>query len=162
MYSNVDPSVVGTTLELDGMDEFLSERAQGTSITGEIDLGDSYISFTKIPDADFLVSVSKTYSDINKPVQQMSQQLIIISIVAMILAILFGILISVGITNPIISLTKLFRKMADGDLTVSAEGKYRSEMKDLADSFNIMSANNKLLITSINQSIDVLKKVQVS
>lgn len=158
MYSNVDPSVVGTTLELDGMDEFLSERAQGTSITGEIDLGDSYISFTKIPDADFLVSVSKTYSDINKPVQQMSQQLIIISIVAMILAILFGILISVGITNPIISLTKLFRKMADGDLTVSAEGKYRSEMKDLADSFNIMSANNKLLITSINQSIDVLKK----
>lgn len=158
MYSNVDPSVVGTTLELDGMDEFLSERAQGESITGEIDLGDSYISFTKIPDADFLVSVSKTYSDINKPVQQMSQQLIIISIVAMILAILFGILISVGITNPIISLTKLFRKMADGDLTVSAEGKYRSEMKDLADSFNIMSANNKLLITSINQSIDVLKK----
>jgi len=158
MYSNVDPSVVGTKLEMDGMDEFLSERAQGTSITGEIDLGDSYISFTKIPDADFLVSVSKTYSDINKPVQQMSQQLIIISIVAMILAILFGILISRGITNPIISLTKLFRKMADGDLTVTAEGKYRSEMKDLADSFNIMSSNNKLLITSINQSIDVLKK----
>jgi len=157
IFSNVDDSLVGTKLESEGIEEFLNEKAIDQPIDGEVDLGDSYMSYTKIPDADFSVSVSETYADIYKPVDDMFTRLVIVTVIAIILSIVVGIFISRGITNPIVKLTTLFKKMADGDLTVNADGRYKSELKELANSFNAMADNNKKLIMSMNSSIDILK-----
>lgn len=156
LYSSVDKSMVGKKFELEGIDEFLKKRAVDVPITGEMDSVDSYVSYTKIPDADFTVSLSETYDVINEPVKDMLQKLVVIVLIAMLIAIAVGFIISRSITKPITKLTDLFKKMSDGDLTVVADGKYKSEFKDLADSFNVMANNSKILIASMNQSIGVL------
>jgi len=157
MFSNVDPALVGTKLEFEGIDEFLSVRANDMPINEVVDLGDSLLSYTKIPEADFSVSISESYDVINKPVEEMFTKLVFVTIAAIILSIVVGIFISRIITNPIVKLTRLFKRMADGDLTVNADGNYKSELKDLADSFNMMAENNKKLIVSMNNSIEILK-----
>lgn len=156
IFDNADSSVVGKKLEMDGIDDLLKEKADGSPIQGQIDLEDSYLNYTKIPDADFTVMVSEKYEVINQPVEDMLHKLLIVTILATILSIGLGILISRGITKPTIKLTKLFKQMAGGDLTVVADGKYKSEFKELADSFNTMAANNKGLIGRMNESISVL------
>ncbi|WP_243734858.1 methyl-accepting chemotaxis protein [Paenibacillus turpanensis] len=156
IYNSVNSESVGTTLTDEGVQAFLKERAKDKPIQGEVDLGTSYLSFTKIPDADITVSVTESYEIIYKPVQDMLHKLLMITLIAMLLAIAAGILISRTITGPILKLNQLFKQMAEGDLTVTAVGNYKSEFKQLADSFSVMAKNNKELITSMNESIGVL------
>ncbi|MDQ0061767.1 methyl-accepting chemotaxis protein [Paenibacillus harenae] len=157
MYDNINPDTVGQKLNSPGLDEWLKERAAGTPIQGNSESGNGFVSFTKIPDADFVITLTESYEQINKPVKRMMYELVMVTIVSMLLAIAVGIFISRMMTRPIIKLSKLFKQMADGDLTVMADGKYKSEFKDLADSFNMMALNNKELISSMNMSIGVLK-----
>lgn len=157
IYDNVNPDGVGQKLNSPGLDEWLKERAAGSPIQGNAESGNGIVSFTKIPDADFVITLTESYEHINEPVQKMMSELIIVTLAAILLAILVGIFISRVITRPLIKLSKLFKQMAAGDLTVRDDAKYKSEFKDLADSFNTMVLNNKELISSMNQSIGIMK-----
>ncbi|CAM3711525.1 methyl-accepting chemotaxis protein [Marinicrinis lubricantis] len=156
LYDSENTESVGEQIAEEGIQLFLQERAIGEPIQGEVDLEDSYVSFTKIPDADITVSVLEPYDSIYQPVQDMVKSLLIITFAAIVLAIAAGIGISRTITSPIRKLNDLFGTLAQGDLTVVADGKYKSEFKQLADRFNVMAENNKALITRMNQSINVL------
>lgn len=156
LYDSVNSDLVGQTLTDEAVQAFIKERAVGKLVQGDIDLEDSFLSFTKIPDADFTVSVVESYDSIYKPVQDMLVKLILITLVAMFVSIAVGIVISRTITAPLHKLNLLFNEMAKGDLTVKAAGKFKGEFKQLTDSFNLMAENNKTLITSMNQSIQVL------
>lgn len=156
LYSSTDPKSVGKPLNAKGTDGFLKEKATGKPIQGSLDIGDSYLSFTKIPEADFAVSIMHSYQEIKEPIHKMLIQLLLICVVALLISVGIGFVISRSITNPILKLTKLFKQLEDGDLTVTADGKYNGELAQLADSFNAMAANNKKLLTSMNQSIAVL------
>ncbi|WP_240353314.1 methyl-accepting chemotaxis protein [Cohnella algarum] len=79
-----------------------------------------------------------------------------ITIIALVVAIAAGILLSRYMTKPLVRLNGLFGRLASGDLTVKAEGNYGGEFKDLADSFNRMAEQNKALISNMNRSIRVL------
>lgn len=156
LYDTANPESVGQTLKDEAIQSFIKERAQGKPVQGDIDLEDSFLSFTKIPDADFTVSVVEPYDSIYKPVQDMLVKLVLITLIAMFVSIAVGIVISRTITAPLNKLNLLFNEMAKGDLTVKAAGKFKGEFKQLTDSFNLMAENNKALITSMNQSIHVL------
>jgi methyl-accepting chemotaxis protein len=154
LYNSMDDSRIGQKLE--GADEFINQRADDKIIQAEVDLGTEFLRYNKIPDADWTVSVIDSYADINRPIESMLSQMMIITILAIAVAIASGFILSRYITNPIIKLTKLFKLLASGDLTVNASGKYDSEFKDLADSFNSMVGQNKELITNMNKSISIL------
>ncbi len=156
LYDSANPESVGQTLTDEAVQAFIKERAVGKLVQGDIDLEDSFLSFTKIPDADFTVSVVESYDLIYKPVQDMLVKLILITLTAIAVSIAVGIVISRTITAPLNKLNLLFNEMAKGDLTVKAAGKFKGEFKQLTDSFNLMAENNKALITSMNQSIHVL------
>ncbi|MFF2016067.1 methyl-accepting chemotaxis protein [Paenibacillus sp. NPDC058177] len=157
LYNSKDESLVGTKIE--GIEDLLKIKSEGDIATGIIDDDNGeYVRYNKIPDSDWIVAVIDTYKDIKKPIELMLNQLIIVTAFAILLTIICGLLISRAITKPIFQLTKLFRQLSSGDLSVTATGRYDSEFRELADSFNEMVRQNKELISNMNISINVLNE----
>jgi methyl-accepting chemotaxis protein len=156
VYHSKDPSVIGKKIEAPELVDTLKQKALGEVLMGNVDQSDKYIRYSKIPNADWTVVVEDDYSDIKKPLNVLMSYIIIITLIAVAIAIAAGVFISRTITLPIVKLTDLFKKLSSGDLTVYAEGNYNSEFRDLADSFNVMAQKNKELIAHMNKSIEVL------
>lgn len=156
IYHSKDEKLIGQPYEAEGFDQLLARETEGTIIQGSVDNADSYIRYSKIPVADWIVIVQDSYGDIERPLGDLMQKMLITLIASIILAVIVGTLISRSITSPIVRLTGLFKQLAGGDLTVRADGKYKSEFADLADSFNTMVDSNKDLIGRMNHSIEVL------
>ncbi|TYP79269.1 methyl-accepting chemotaxis protein [Paenibacillus methanolicus] len=157
LYQSVNPELVGVYIgDQPGLKEFLADRAVGEIKDTEIDINGEFYHINRIPNADFTISVVDSYADINRPIHDMLVKVLIVTIIAVLVAVAFGIVMSRYITSPILRLTGLFKQLASGDLTVMAQGSYDSEFKDLADSFNTMVAQNKELITNMNHSIAIL------
>ncbi|MFC4101602.1 methyl-accepting chemotaxis protein [Paenibacillus xanthanilyticus] len=157
LYNSMNPETVGVFIgDQPGLKEFLADRAVGEIKVSEIDINGEFYHTNRIPNADFVITVIDSYADINRPIQDMTLKMLIVTVVAVLVAVAFGILMSRYITSPILRLTGQFKQLASGDLTVTAQGSYDSEFKDLADSFNAMVAQNKELITNMNQSIAIL------
>ncbi|GGG13286.1 methyl-accepting chemotaxis protein [Paenibacillus albidus] len=158
LYSSNNPAGVGQHIgDSPETQAFLADRATAGNLKIEsVELGDQYLRINKIPKADLSISVVDSYEDIKRPVKDMFTKISIVTILALLAAIGFGLLLSRTITRPVVQLTKLFKQLAKGDLTVVADAKYKSEFKDLADSFNVMAGNTKELLTNMNKSIAVL------
>ncbi|MEK4330733.1 methyl-accepting chemotaxis protein [Paenibacillus sp. FSL R7-0312] len=157
LYNSADPSKKGQSLgNTPEIKAFLADRATTEIKTQTTTIGDDYVRISKIPGVDLTVSVSDPYNDIKRPVQDMFNKLLIVTTVALLIAVGFGLLLSRSIANPIVKLTSLFTQLATGDLTVEAEGRYDNEFRELADSFNHMARQNKALISSMNDSIAIL------
>ena len=156
LYSSRDNTKVGTKLEGPGVEEFIKDRASGEVKVSSVDLNGDYLRINKIPSADLTISVIDSYDDIQRPIHDMFQVIAIITLVIILITIGVGLVLSRSIVNPLTEITSLFKQLATGDLTVTAENKYRSEFKILADSFNRMVAQNKELISQMNKSIEVL------
>jgi methyl-accepting chemotaxis protein len=156
IYESTDKSLIGQKIDEEKYSEAISAQATEDVVTSTIDDPLSYVHYTKIPKADWSVIVEDSYKDIKRPLEQLLQYSIIVTLVAVMIAVACGIFLSRSITKPILRLTSLFKRLAAGDLTVSAQGKYDSEFKDLADSFNVMVEQNKTLIGNMNASIEVL------
>ncbi len=158
LYNSSDPTRIGLDIgEEPGIKSLLATRA-----TDELDIqtterATEYLRINKIPKADLTISVIDSYDDIKRPIQDMLMKILIVTVIALLVAIGFGLLLSRSITKPVVTLTSRFKTLATGDLTVTANGSYKSEFKDLADSFNIMVQQNKALITNMNDSITILK-----
>ncbi|KAA8752474.1 MULTISPECIES: methyl-accepting chemotaxis protein [Paenibacillus] len=158
MYDSLDPSVVGQTLEEDkDAMELIQARATDKVKITSMDRDDIYYRVNQIPDADLSVVIIDDYDDIKGPLEDMQRQMVIVTLIGIALAIGVGLLISRSITRPIVRLIGLFQQLAQGNLTVKANGRYNSEFKDLAESFNGMVEQNRNLITDMNSSIHVLQ-----
>ncbi|WP_260183023.1 methyl-accepting chemotaxis protein [Paenibacillus baekrokdamisoli] len=156
IYHSTVPGLVGKKLDSALFTDILKQKASGEILTGNIKNDKTYIRYAKIPDADWMVVIEDDYADIQKPLDVLLNNIIIVTAVSVLIAIAAGLLISRGITTPISRLTVLFKNLSSGDLTVRADGKYYSEFRELADSFNTMAAKNKELIGHMNTSIEVL------
>lgn len=158
MYDSLDPSIVGQTLEEDKeATELMEARATDKVKITSMDRDNIYYRINQIPGADLSVVIIDDYDDIKRPLEDMQRQMIIVTLIGVALAIGVGLLISRSITRPIIRLIGLFKQLAQGNLTVKANGRYNSEFKDLADSFDGMVEQNRNLITDMNSSIHVLQ-----
>ncbi|CQR53451.1 methyl-accepting chemotaxis protein [Paenibacillus riograndensis] len=158
LYNSSDPARIGQDVGDDpGIKPLLETRATDELEIQTTELGTEYLRINKIPKADLTISVIDSYDDIERPIQDMLMKILIVTVIALLVAIGFGLLLSRSITKPVVTLTSRFKTLATGDLTVTADGSYKSEFKDLADSFNTMVQQNKALITNMNDSITILK-----
>ncbi|ANY70671.1 hypothetical protein BBD42_10050 [Paenibacillus sp. BIHB 4019] len=157
LYHSADASLIGTVLETEDYHSVLALPASSEILRDELSLPSRVAFYSKTPVSDWSVIIEDSISDVEKPLKNMMQQMIVVMVVSILVSIAAGILISMLVTRPIVRLTRLFKTMATGDLTVTATGKYSGEFKVLADSFDVMALRNKQLITSMNSSIGVLK-----
>ncbi len=84
--------------------------------------------------------------------------LIVSSLSAILISVLFGALIGNKITTPVILLSKAARKMSSGDLDIQVKVGGKDEIGDLARQFNTMAAELKKSFTTISQERDILKQ----
>ncbi|MDP4098250.1 methyl-accepting chemotaxis protein [Paenibacillus sp. P96] len=156
VYDSKDESLVGTVLEAAEYNSALSLQPSEELQTGDVENREKYIRYSKVPGADWTVFVEDHYSDIIRPLVKLLQNIAFVTAAAVVVAIIVGIFLSRSITQPIVRLKELFKRQAEGDLTIRAEGSFKSEFRDLADSFNLMAENNRQLIGHMNGSIEVL------
>lgn len=154
LYDSRNPEKFGTKLE--GIDKLLQLKADDSVVPGQLDQNGEYSRYDKIPGSDWIVNVTDSYKDIEKPVRDLFNNIIWIAVLAIVVAIVLGLLISRMITRPLVQLNGLFKQLAAGDLRVKASDKYASEFHDLADSFNQMVKQENELITNMNSTILVL------
>jgi methyl-accepting chemotaxis protein len=157
VFHSMDPSQIGKQVDAPELAGIMQEKATDKILQGDIEHPDKYIRYSKIPIADWTVVVEDSYKDIKKPLETLLTNMIIATLIAIAIAIVVGILLSRIVTLPIVRLSNLFKKLSSGDLTVTADGKYESEFQHLAESFNVMVAQNKTLIEHMNNSINVLQ-----
>ncbi|MFD0679327.1 MULTISPECIES: methyl-accepting chemotaxis protein [unclassified Paenibacillus] len=80
--------------------------------------------------------------------------ILILSIFAIIMAIVIGLFISRIISKPIVGIAKAAQRIASGDLTLEEiKVKSRDEVSQLADSFNQMVVNLRNLILQVSTSV---------
>ncbi len=92
------------------------------------------------------------------------QLTMIISILAAVVALVLGTVISQSFSGTIRSLVKRLKRVADGDLTVEVHSKRKDEFRVLSDGIASMIHNMKKLITDITEASEELTgaAVQVS
>ncbi|NQX69327.1 methyl-accepting chemotaxis protein [Paenibacillus alba] len=156
VYHSTVPDMIGKKLESEQYADVLKQKASDQLLMGNLDNAETYIRYAKIPRADWMIVVADDFSDIQRPLDDLMTKIVMITIAAVVIALLAGIFISRSITSPIAKLAALFKKLSDGDLTVRTEGKFVGEFGVLANSFDTMVGKNKELIGHMNTSIEVL------
>jgi methyl-accepting chemotaxis protein len=71
-----------------------------------------------------------------------------------LLAIGLGIFIARAVSQPVREMVAVAGRIADGDLNVEANAKYRDEIGELAKAFNVMVQNINEVMTNINASAE--------
>lgn len=100
-----------------------------------------------------MVIISTTLSDVEVLLQAMTTQFMLYTVVASTIAILVGMMISNTITQPIGKLTGVIRKMEQGKLDERVEVSGAKEMRELGQSFNVMSEKLQRLDQSRNEFV---------
>jgi methyl-accepting chemotaxis protein len=121
-------------------------------------LGDTGLGFIMAENRDMELSAK----------QQMSQLLGTIAIVAVLVSVFFGVLISRGITNPLAAVVANLKQIAEGegDLTQSLDVNSGDEVGELAASFNTFTARLREMVKRTRDvsvdMVDATEKIRLS
>jgi len=92
-----------------------------------------------IEDVDWVVLAEKDVSEAFAPIKRLRNFFIVTGIIGIMVIVIIAIFLSKGITNPIKTLIKGTKKIANGDMEHPIlVGRRKDEVKDLGDSFNLM------------------------
>jgi methyl-accepting chemotaxis protein len=114
------------------------------------------VHFTTIPKLGWKVGAVYKESDLLAVSKSITTKMLVISIFAIIIAIIVVYLLSRSIVKPLVSLKEQVQKVADGDLTVHVRSKAKDEIGQLSKHFNHMVSEMRTLIHQVNDSINEL------
>jgi len=100
---------------------------------------DNGIARVAISDLSWIIIVYKNVTDALQPVRQQTRTITFIAIVITVLVGAFGFYASQRLAAPILALTDITRKIAEGDLSIRAQIPTQDEIGELAKSFNQMT-----------------------
>ncbi|MFU0825765.1 methyl-accepting chemotaxis protein [Clostridium sp.] len=160
ILSHPNKEVIMKAAESSVIKEVVESIKQGNEVKSDVKNyvynGETKVqSYTVVPEVNWILSATRNVSDMNEPVINMLKVISIVTIIAIIISMIIGILISNGITKPINQLVELMGHAADGDLTVTLDIKSKDELGKLAGSFNSMTGKIRELVMKINSSIDI-------
>jgi len=117
-----------------GVTQFWSPAAKKTMIAG----------FTAVPGANWGVMVPQPFSELQAKATAIREQILIVALVGIFIALILGVLITRLITRPVVAVAEAVRRMAGGEAHVRV-GRTRShwaplELGNLATGFNVMAA----------------------
>lgn len=140
---------IGTEVNA-GLAAKYTEKAHNTFIyDGELvtvnTCGDSWRIMTQIPTSTVL-----------KELGQIRTVTILIAVVSILLATIFGVVFSETITRPIKKLVTVIKQAAQGDMTSRADFKASSEVATLVSSFNTMMDHIHALLCKVEEIANVV------
>ncbi len=111
-----------------------------------------------IPETKWGFIVKEDYSDAFAPVHALTLRVLKAIALTLILVIFLIYLLSKRIAEPIVSLSRLSRRIAEGDFSVSLPVRRNDEIGTLAHSFNEMAAALQAYKTEVNRKSEELEK----
>ncbi len=125
--------------------------------------GDEMLGAYSIPNITlgFGVIVEQNKADAYMPVTQMMWNLITWIIIGLSIAVIGAIIISVSLTRPLQKLTRAARRISEGDLSVSIEGKgSNDEIGELSKAFNKMSIDLRQYIDKLTEATKAKERAE--
>lgn len=122
-----------------------SEYGQGKGIIPKKEFErDENIIYTQIVNSSqgsqYVVMLNTKISPVNATVQTLRSQLFYISLLFMALALVFALILSKKVSNPIIKINDSAKELAKGSVDVHFEGEGYREITELSDTLNYASA----------------------
>lgn len=111
-----------------------------------------FVSYAYDSQTGWVISNEQSYDAVMAQSTKIKTQSIWILVITLLLAVGVGYYFSERITKPIIQLTALTKKAADGDLTIRVSFRDKNEIGQLAHSFNTMIQNIRQIIQQVGSS----------
>ncbi|HAV76913.1 MAG TPA: hypothetical protein DCX53_06115, partial [Anaerolineae bacterium] len=99
------------------------------------------------------IIVKQDLDDALQPVQQQTRTITVLAMVIMLLAGLGGYAASIRLAEPIITLTGIAGKIAEGDLSIQARVQSQDEIGELANSFNRMTGQLRDTLSGLERRV---------
>jgi len=110
-------------------------------------------SFTPIEGTDWNIIVEQDKNEAFANIEHIQFILILLGIALVIVFSIIVYFVAKKIANPIVRLTKLVQKAADGDLTVQTRVSFKDELGQLAVATNTMIAHLRDLVKNVQMSV---------
>lgn len=155
LVAHNNPENIGKPLGVDEVDQIAKNNGlQKGIIEYEYQAEEKIAAYSTIPELGWKVFSAGLTKDIRKPITEMINVTLMISIIVMTVTLVLTYLISREITSPIVKLTKDVKKIAEGDLTVQVtEVNTRDEIEELSKAFNHMVDNLSVLINDVSKTV---------
>ena len=116
---------------------------------------EKFMVYDKIPGTDWTIGVCVVKSEIYSDVNKIRLAIIGISLVAILIAIVFSVLFSKQITEPIKSLAGIIKQIGSGDFTVNIDKKLvdrKDEIGGISKSLNELKYSINTMINEVKES----------
>lgn len=113
-----------------------------------------YVTFQ--PTGNWIVAVTANYSDYMAPAHEIRTKSIMITTIAILIALITAVFISNNIIKPIRKLQTAMELAGNGDLTIKTTIQSKDELQELSDSFNAMVNNQLKTIKQVYAASDEL------
>ena len=136
----------------------LGRKAQMVAATREFDVPEGKRSirmlgtYSPVSNLDWAVVVQKPRSEAYRGVYELQRSGRILAIMAIALSVGISIFAARRITNPVEILTRSSRAIARGDFSQRVHLKNRTEIGELADTFNVMSAELEQFVLDLKRA----------
>jgi two-component system phosphate regulon sensor histidine kinase PhoR len=106
-----------------------------------------------------VLRISLFLKDINNLLDNLKTNILHIVLLVIVVSLLGAFIFAKGLTKPIRKLSAAFRRVASGDFDVKVLLKNQDEVKELADSFNLMSDQIKSLFAEVSRQKESLNSI---
>ena len=114
------------------------------------------IIFQKLPKTNWTFGVIVNSSDVYSSITSLQTKYLIINVVVALLVVFIAFALAKSVSMPLVALTGVSKKMAEGDLTVKTIVNGKDEIAELGTSFNSMAENVRTLVSKIDTAAKVV------
>jgi putative nucleotidyltransferase with HDIG domain len=111
-------------------------------------------TYSPVPSLEWAVIAQKTQADAYKSVFEMQRTAGLFALLAIILSVAFGIFAAQRIATPLQTLTESSRAIARGDFSQRVHVKSRTEIGELAETFNSMTSDLERFVFDLKRAAD--------
>ncbi|MEH7385773.1 sensor histidine kinase [Bacillus sp. JJ1521] len=152
-------ATIGMKLEHPSLSSIL-EGNQGYTRT-EWEKQPSILVYDTSENSQYKIATYIPESEVTKNSNLIGYITIIVAILSFLMAIWLSYFFSKTLTNPILRLNRLFKKVETGDLTVQYQSDYRDEIGSLGKNFNHMVSQLSKLITESIEKKTLLQEAEI-
>jgi len=111
-------------------------------------------TFSPVPSLQWAVIAQKTQADAYQSVFEMQRQARLFALLATLLSVAFGIFAARQLATPLQTLTQSSRAIARGDFSQRVQVKSRTEIGELADTFNSMTSELERFVLDLRRAAE--------
>ncbi len=111
-------------------------------------------TYSPVSSLDWAVVAQKTQSDAYRGIYEMQWTARLLALVAVLVSMVISVMAAQRITTPLRILTESSHAIAHGDFSKRVELKSRTEIGDLAETFNSMSANLEQFVADLKRAAE--------